>query len=159
MTRDDRGRPRRRARGPRPRGRLRQDPGALGHRPRRRPGEFVTIIGANGAGKTTLLRALTGLIPSAPARPRALGVPLGASAAVVVRGGVGHVPEGRQLFPLMTVRENLDAGADYLPAAKANAERNRSFVYELFPRLRERAGSSPAPSRAASARWWPSAAR
>jgi len=105
------------------------------------PGQFVTIIGANGAGKTTLLRALTGLIPIRSGSARALGAPLrGRSAATVVRGGVGHVPEGRQLFPLMTVRENLDAGADYLPAAKANADRNRSFVYELFPRLRERAG-------------------
>jgi len=103
------------------------------------PGEFLTIIGANGAGKTTLLRALTGLIPIRAGTARALGLPLaGRSAAAIVRSGVGHVPEGRQLFPLMTVRENLDAGADYLPAAKANAERTRSFVYDLFPRLRER---------------------
>ena len=105
------------------------------------PGEFVTIIGANGAGKTTLLRALTGLIPIRAGTARALGLPLkGRGTAAIVRSGVGHVPEGRQLFPLMTVRENLDAGADYLPAAKANVERTRSFVYELFPRLREREG-------------------
>jgi len=103
------------------------------------PGEFLTIIGANGAGKTTLLRALTGLIPIRGGTARALGLPLtGRGAAAIVRSGVGHVPEGRQLFPLMTVRENLDAGADYLPAAKANADRTRSFVYDLFPRLRER---------------------
>ncbi len=103
------------------------------------PGEFVTVIGANGAGKTTLLRALTGLIPIRKGTASALGVPLrGRTPAAIVRSGVGHVPEGRQLFPLMTVRENLDAGADYLPAAKARAERNRAFVYELFPRLRER---------------------
>jgi len=103
------------------------------------PGEFVTVIGANGAGKTTLLRALTGLLPIRKGTASALGKPLkGRSAAAIVRGGVGHVPEGRQLFPLMTVRENLDAGADYLPHAKARAPRNRAFVYELFPRLRER---------------------
>jgi branched-chain amino acid transport system ATP-binding protein len=105
------------------------------------PGEFVTVIGANGAGKTTLLRALTGLIPVRAGSASALGAALrGRSAAAIVRGGVSHVPEGRQLFPLMTVRENLDAGSDYLPSAKANADRNRSFVYELFPRLREREG-------------------
>jgi len=55
-----------------------------------------------------------------------------------VRSGVGHVPEGRQLSPLMSVRENLDAGANYLPAATADAERTRSFVCDPFPRLRER---------------------
>jgi branched-chain amino acid transport system ATP-binding protein len=105
------------------------------------PGEFVSVIGANGAGKTTLLRALTGLIPIRAGTASALGAPLrGRSAAAIVRGGVSHVPEGRQLFPLMTVRENLDAGSDYLPAAKANADRNRAFVYELFPRLLEREG-------------------
>ena len=105
------------------------------------PGEFVTIIGANGAGKTTLLRALTGLVPIRGGSAHALGLPLaGRSTAAIVRSGVGHVPEGRQLFGAMTVRENLDAGADHLPAARANAERTRSFVYEIFPRLRERAG-------------------
>jgi branched-chain amino acid transport system ATP-binding protein len=104
-------------------------------------GTFMAIIGANGAGKTTLLRAITGLIPVRAGEVVALGRPLrGLTAAQVVRGSVGHVPEGRQLFPLMTVRENLDAGADYLPAARARAGRNRDFVFELFPRLRERQG-------------------
>jgi branched-chain amino acid transport system ATP-binding protein len=103
------------------------------------PGEFAAIIGANGAGKTTLLRAITGLIPIRGGSARALGTPLNRrSAAAVVRAGIGHVPEGRQLFPLMSVRENLDSGADYLPDARAHAERNRSFVFELFPRLKER---------------------
>ncbi|MBA2668316.1 MAG: ABC transporter ATP-binding protein [Trueperaceae bacterium] len=102
-------------------------------------GEFVAIIGANGAGKTTLLRTLSGLIAPRGGSVSAFGRPLrGLSAARVVRSGVGHVPEGRQLFPLMSVRENLDAGADYLPAARARAGRNRAFVYELFPRLLER---------------------
>jgi branched-chain amino acid transport system ATP-binding protein len=102
-------------------------------------GEFVAIIGANGAGKTTLLRTLTGLIPARAGTVTALGRSLrGLSAARVVKGGVGHVPEGRQLFPLMTVRENLDSGADYLPDARARAPRNRAFVYDLFPRLQER---------------------
>ena len=102
-------------------------------------GSFLAVIGANGAGKTTLLRAITGLIPVRRGEVRALGRSLkGRTAAQIVRGGVGHVPEGRQLFPLMTVRENLDAGADYLPAARPRAARNRALVYDLFPRLRER---------------------
>jgi branched-chain amino acid transport system ATP-binding protein len=103
------------------------------------PGEFVAIVGANGAGKTTLLQAVSGLVPLRGGSVSAFGRSLrGQSAARIVRGGVGHVPEGRQLFPLMTVRENLDAGADYLPSARVRASRNRSFVYELFPRLKER---------------------
>ncbi len=105
-------------------------------------GELVTIIGANGAGKTTLLRAISGVLPLRAGSVRALGGTnlAGMSSARVVRAGVGHVPEGRQLFPLMTVSENLDSGADYLPHARAVAKRNRERVLELFPRLAERAG-------------------
>jgi len=104
-------------------------------------GELVTIIGANGAGKTTLLRAISGLIPTRTGSVSAFGNRLtGLSAARVVRSQVGHVPEGRQLFPLMTVGENLESGAEYLPHARANSKRNRAFVYELFPRLEERRG-------------------
>lgn len=102
-------------------------------------GSFTTVIGANGAGKTTLLRTISGLIPVRGGSVEALGRPLtGVSAARVVRLGVGHVPEGRQLFPLMTVRENLDAGADYLPDARSHANATRRWVFELFPRLEER---------------------
>ncbi len=103
-------------------------------------GELVTIIGANGAGKTTLLRAVSGIIPVRAGSIRAFGDRdlSGLSPAKVVKGGIGHVPEGRQLFPLMTVRENLDTGAEYIPHARANADRRRKFVYELFPRLAER---------------------
>ncbi len=102
-------------------------------------GSFTTVIGANGAGKTTLLRTISGLIPVRGGRVEALGRPLtGVSAARIVRLGVGHVPEGRQLFPLMTVRENLDAGADYLPDARTNADATRRWIFGLFPRLEER---------------------
>lgn len=102
-------------------------------------GSFTTVIGANGAGKTTLLRTISGLIPVRGGSVEALGRPLtGVSAARIVRLGVGHVPEGRQLFPLMTVRENLDAGADYLEDARSHAAATRRWVYELFPRLEER---------------------
>ncbi|MEX2502494.1 MAG: ABC transporter ATP-binding protein [Trueperaceae bacterium] len=102
-------------------------------------GSFTTVIGANGAGKTTLLKTLSGLIPTRSGRATAFGRPLtGVSAARIVRQGIGHVPEGRQLFPLMTVRENLDAGADYLPDARPHADATRRWVYVLFPRLQER---------------------
>ncbi len=103
-------------------------------------GELVTIIGANGAGKTTLLRAVSGVLPLRAGSIRAFGDRSlgGQSPARIVRAGVGHVPEGRQLFSLMTVRENLEAGADYLPHARAVAKRNRERVFELFPRLAER---------------------
>lgn len=103
-------------------------------------GELVTIIGANGAGKTTLLRAISGLIPVRAGSVTAFSDQrlVGLSPARIVRSGVGHVPEGRQLFPLMTVKENLESGAEYLPHARANAARNRDFVYHLFPRLQER---------------------
>lgn len=102
-------------------------------------GEFVTIIGANGAGKTTLLRTISGLIRASSGEITALGRSLTSlSAAQIVRHGVGHVPEGRQLFPLMSVLENLDSGADYLPAARKVAKQSREFVFDLFPRLAER---------------------
>ncbi len=102
-------------------------------------GELVSIIGANGAGKTTLLRAVSGIIPTRGGSVSALGSDLaGMSAARIVRTGVGHVPEGRQLFPLMTVRENLYSGAEYLPHARQSMQRNLDYVLELFPRLAER---------------------
>jgi len=102
-------------------------------------GAFVTIIGANGAGKTTLLRCVSGLIPGVRGSVRAFGEELrGHSPARIVRAGVGHVPEGRQLFPLMSVAENLGSGADYLPDAARQAHSTRAMVLELFPRLAER---------------------
>ncbi len=102
-------------------------------------GAFVTIIGANGAGKTTLLRTISGLIHARGGRISALGHDLsGRSPAAIVRLGVGHVPEGRQLFPLMSVEENLDSGADYLPDARREARNTRAMVMTLFPRLDER---------------------
>jgi branched-chain amino acid transport system ATP-binding protein len=103
-------------------------------------GEVVTLLGSNGAGKTTTLRAISGLRP-----PRAgdirfrgeslLGVPASARAAL----GIALVPEGRELWPQLTVRENLDLGA-YHPRARAAAPRNLERVFTMFPRLRERAG-------------------
>ena len=102
------------------------------------PGEFVTGIGANGAGKSTLLRTISGLL-----RPKAGTVTLdgksvaGLSSSEMIRRGVVMVPEGRHVFPEMTVSENLDLGAYYRPSGPA-VQRDREEVLEIFPILRER---------------------
>jgi branched-chain amino acid transport system ATP-binding protein len=103
-----------------------------------REGECVALIGANGAGKTTTLRAISGLLPIRAGGVRFRGESLvGLSPRRVVERGLAHVPEGRQIFPSLTVRENLEMGAR---TRDARAGRNASFdaVFALFPRLRER---------------------
>jgi branched-chain amino acid transport system ATP-binding protein len=101
-------------------------------------GEVVALIGANGAGKTTTLRALSGLLPLRRGRIELDGQRLdGLGSAQVAVRGIAHVPEGRQLFPTMTVRENLELGARTRAARQARA-RTLDRVFELFPRLLER---------------------
>jgi branched-chain amino acid transport system ATP-binding protein len=103
------------------------------------PGECVALIGANGAGKTTTLRAITGLLPVRAGRIALDGRPLaGLDPRRVVELGVAHVPEGRQVFPSLSVRENLEMGAR-APAARAARRGSLEEVFALFPRLRERA--------------------
>ena len=100
-------------------------------------GEAVALIGGNGAGKTTTLRAITGLLPLRGGRVEFAGERLdGLASAQIAARGIAHVPEGRQLFPTMTVRENLELGG----GRRARAERAATLeqVFELFPRLRER---------------------
>ena len=103
-----------------------------------REGEIVSVIGSNGAGKTTTLRAISGLL-----RARAGAITLdgrridGLPPAAIVERGIGHVPEGRQLFPSMTVLENLQMGAR-TARAKAAKARTLRRVFDLFPRLEER---------------------
>ncbi|CCF85795.1 high-affinity branched-chain amino acid ABC transporter (ATP-binding protein) [Nitrolancea hollandica Lb] len=98
-------------------------------------GEIVALIGANGAGKSTMLRAISGLV-----RPRQGEIVLagnridGLPPHRVTALGVAHSPEGRRIFPAMTVRENLEMGAFLRPDPAAMMER----VFALFPRLRER---------------------
>jgi benzaldehyde dehydrogenase (NAD) len=98
-------------------------------------GRLTAIVGPNGAGKTTLLKALSGLIPR-QGEVIFDGAPLPSQAAAIVSRGLGHVPEGRQLFPQMTVRENLELGAWLL--AKHEREARIAQVLELFPKLAER---------------------
>ncbi len=101
-------------------------------------GEIVALVGANGAGKTTALRAVSGLVPLASGSIRLLGRDLaGISPARRVRSGLAHCPEGREVFPRMSVLENLDLGAGARGGAGGNV---LDHVYELFPRLRERQG-------------------
>ena len=101
-------------------------------------GEIVTLIGSNGAGKTTTLRTISGLI-----RPKQGDIKLNGASTVavsphkIVEMGVGHVPEGRGIFPALTVFENLEMGA-FLLRNPAEFERRIALVFAVFPRLQER---------------------
>jgi branched-chain amino acid transport system ATP-binding protein len=101
-------------------------------------GVIVSLIGANGAGKTTSLRALTGLVrPSGGEILFEKSSVVGLAPHQIVGRGIGHVPEGRRLFPKMTVLENLRMGA-YLQTHKASIASSLEMVYRHFPILRER---------------------
>jgi branched-chain amino acid transport system ATP-binding protein len=101
-------------------------------------GEVVAIIGPNGAGKTSTLRAITGLVPSAGGRVVFRGTDVSRwRAHRIVTLGLGHAPEGRRLFPQMTVMENLRMGA-YRRRGPSEIGRTLARVEELFPRLAER---------------------
>jgi branched-chain amino acid transport system ATP-binding protein len=101
-------------------------------------GECVALIGANGAGKTTTLRAISGLLPLRAGRILFDGHSLaGLDSRAIVALGLAHVPEGRQVFPSLTVKENLEMGAR-TPSAWAARRGSLDEVFALFPRLRER---------------------
>jgi len=103
-----------------------------------RAGEIVALIGSNGAGKTTTLRAICGLLPPRAGRIEVDGVSVGGlTTTAIVARGLAHVPEGRQLFPTMTVLENLELGARTPEASRRRAE-TLERVLALFPRLAER---------------------
>jgi len=105
-----------------------------------RAGEIVALIGGNGAGKTTTLRAVCGLLPLRGGRVELDGTSIGSrSPSEIVGGGIAHVPEGRQLFPTMTVLENLELGAGTAESRRRRAE-SLARVLALFPRLGERRG-------------------
>jgi len=102
-------------------------------------GEVVTLIGANGAGKSTTLRAISGLLPPDRGRIMYDGTDLTqVGADMIVRMGIVQVPEGRKIFAPLTVRENLEMGA-YTRRDQAEIEESMEQVFNLFPRLRERA--------------------
>jgi branched-chain amino acid transport system ATP-binding protein len=101
-------------------------------------GEIVTLLGSNGAGKTTTLRAITGLRPPASGQIRFRGESLASTPAAGRAGlGISLVPEGRELWPQLTVKENLELGA-YDSRVRPHAAQNLERVYSLFPRLAER---------------------
>jgi len=101
-------------------------------------GQLVALIGANGAGKTTTLKTICGLVRTSAGSIRYAGATVtGKRVHEVVDLGITLVPEGRQLFPKMTVEENLRAGC-YLARAKPRREANLEKVYATFPRLKER---------------------
>ena len=101
-------------------------------------GELVSLIGANGAGKTTTLKAISGVLAPSAGRILFEGEDITrASARRVLELGIAHCPEGRRMFPYMTVRENLEMGC-YLRRDKAGIEADIRQIYERFPILRDR---------------------
>src|SRR5512142_58103 len=101
-------------------------------------GEAVAVIGPNGAGKTTLMRVISGLI-----RPMGGTMRMETTDLIttpphrIVELGIAHVPENRRLFPRMTVEDNLKMGA-FMPEARAKHDQRLAFVFDLFPRMKER---------------------
>jgi branched-chain amino acid transport system ATP-binding protein len=103
-------------------------------------GEIVALVGGNGAGKTTTLKAISGLVPARGGEVLLDGEPLTKRTTMeIVARGVVHVPEGRKLFPDMTVRDNLLMGG-FPRAARPHQAARLEQVYAIFPRLRERSG-------------------
>lgn len=103
-------------------------------------GSIVSLIGGNGAGKTTSLRALTGLVKPSGGDVRFEQTSLvGLPPHHIVRLGIAHVPEGRRLFPRMTVAENLKMGA-YLRTRRSETAATLAMIYEHFPILKQRGG-------------------
>jgi branched-chain amino acid transport system ATP-binding protein len=101
-------------------------------------GETVGLLGANGAGKSTVLRAISGLVKLRSGTITFDGASIASLPAYKISGyGIAHVPEGRHVFPEMTVQENLEMGA-YIPQAKAERRDTLDLVFSIFPRLAQR---------------------
>ncbi len=101
-------------------------------------GEIITLIGANGAGKSTTLMTVSGVVPCRSGRITLNGTEIQhLNSDVIVKMGVSQVPEGRHIFPELTVRENLDMGA-FLRNDREEIKRDIEYVYSLFPILAER---------------------
>jgi len=101
-------------------------------------GEIVVLVGANGAGKTTILKTIMGMLHPTSGSITFEGKHIdGVAPRMIISRGISLVPEGRRVFPYMTVRENLELGA-YIQKEKARVEKTMEWVFGLFPRLRER---------------------
>lgn len=101
-------------------------------------GEIVTLIGSNGAGKSTTLKTISGIVKASSGKVEFAGESIEKlEPHIIVKKGIGHVPEGRRIFPRMSVMENLEMGA-YLYNDKKQFKQNLDRVMELFPRLQER---------------------
>ncbi|MCL5951028.1 MAG: ABC transporter ATP-binding protein [Chloroflexi bacterium] len=102
------------------------------------PGEIIALVGANGAGKTTALRAISGLVHARAGRIRFNGARIEKMRPHhIVEAGLVHVPEGRKIFPSMTVRENLELGS-FIRQARPKRRESMEWVFHLLPRLKER---------------------
>jgi branched-chain amino acid transport system ATP-binding protein len=102
-------------------------------------GEIVTVVGPNGAGKTTLVNTLAGIVPARGGSIRMHGRELTAlQAHKICQHGIAIVPEGRRLFPQMTVADNLDMGA-FVTGARAHRDESLEQVFRIFPKLKDRA--------------------
>lgn len=101
-------------------------------------GKVVTLLGANGAGKSTTLRAISGLAKPTSGEIVFDGKPIaGLGPEAIVRLGISHVPEGRRVFPGLTVKENIMLGASNRRAAKAQLSREADAMFDLFPDIRK----------------------
>ncbi len=101
-------------------------------------GEIICLIGANGAGKTTTLMSISGIVPPRQGEIFFMGRPIHEMDPDAIVGlGISQVPEGRRIFPLLTVAENLDMGA-FLRNDKSEIKKDLAYIYDLFPILAER---------------------
>ena len=101
-------------------------------------GEIITLIGANGAGKTTTLMSISGVVPPRSGEIYFMGTPIhNMSPNKIVSLGICQVPEGRRIFPYLTVMENLDMGA-FLRSDNEHIKQDMEYIFELFPILSER---------------------